>query len=142
MGNVADLMRLADPVERLSEDIEGILLCIAYAGKDRDHKYIRSSQRYLRREWGDCYDRLSCLGGAGTVIGEVIYNVVEAYSGIMEFFNPLHMGNGRTFKYIQERAEELLGGHILMPTESEVFMEGFVDRATLAHIDLDILEGQ
>jgi hypothetical protein len=36
-------------LEELAEQLEGCLLCIAYAGKSNDKDYIRSSQEYFKR---------------------------------------------------------------------------------------------
>jgi hypothetical protein len=90
MANVLSLYGATDLdlLQRLSDDLEEILLSIAYNGKSCDIRYIRATQKFLRRKYGSIVESWATdvttnpyLATSG--IGIAVSSVVSAYDGLL-----------------------------------------------------------
>jgi hypothetical protein len=117
MANVMDVLGLDDIVllYELSDELEGTLLCIAYAGDANDVKCIRSAQAYYREKYGA---RLEPLRADATVLfardlSAAMGCVINAYDGLQDllsFSDP---------KDREEEAKDILYQYLILPEEME-----------------------
>lgn len=96
--------RLFKDYERLSnlaDDLEGVLFCIAYAGKETDRNFIKDRQKEISE-----YHELIHSPFYGS---KTMYNLGEAYDQFMiiDIDKDPHS--------IQESAEEILQIHLISP---------------------------
>ncbi|MCJ7816797.1 MAG: hypothetical protein MUP55_02975 [Candidatus Aenigmarchaeota archaeon] len=91
-------------LEQLADDLQSTFLVIAYAGYEKNRKYIRERQADLEREYGPFLEHVD--SDAGTL------RTIPAYEILQDLLKgrPSH-------EVIRERCKEALGYLLLEPEE-------------------------
>jgi len=117
MSNVLEVVGFGDleRLQKLSDDLEEILLSIAYDGKAEDLDYIKTNQRHVKRKYGKLIESLADDVDynpylAKSKIGAALASIISAYDGLqtMLFLNA----------DIEENARNLLYEYLILPEGS------------------------
>lgn len=132
MANVLDVFGVCDELNRIQEladDLEEILLSIAYDGRSTDLKYIRANQIYIKEKYGPLFDALNDeVAGltdlAKTGLTRAIGCVLDAYGGLIDIlYCRDHGENGNPSKEdierIESEAQDLLYENLIFPEDME-----------------------
>ncbi|MFQ6020786.1 MAG: hypothetical protein ACE5J4_02080 [Candidatus Aenigmatarchaeota archaeon] len=137
MKNVLEVFVDQDFLFELADELDVILSCIAYAGEAENFEYIKGSIEHLKEKYGEkvegCREKGDCRCWASESVTPMDYavdNIFAAYDffqGLLSYCEAENKEswNKETPKQIQERAEEILMEHVLVPEETVVVYDKF-----------------
>lgn len=122
MANVLDAYEVheLDGLQSLADDLEEILLTIAYDNKAGDREYVESSLRYLEERYGRLVSMLEAdittnPYTAKSNLGTAIASVISAY-GRLEWIQRLQTDMADESKHgIEEEARDGVYEYLILP---------------------------
>lgn len=133
MAGVFDTF-VADDVQflrDLSDDLEGCLLSIAYAGVSEDIERIKGLQREIESEYAERLGPLSELRSfyfmAESSLGTAVEYIVEAYMGLQELLLYCGVDDGDApevvARRLEDEAQNLLYEFLIFPEDYHLHQE-------------------
>ncbi len=111
-----------EKLQEVSEDLEEILLNIAYNGEAGNRQYIEASQKYMEKEYGQwmvslANDVTNDPYTAESKIGMMVASVISAYDGLQGILFTKDLRTKDSVQEVEEDAKDLLYEYLIFPED-------------------------